>query len=371
MRFRFDPEEPFRNAFWDPDHKQMVFGEGYGAPLDATAHEIAHGVILSELPGFSYKGENGALGEAIADMFASNIDENWTIGENLPGGALRNMEHPDRIDYVDRDSGRHIKPPAHARDYVKTTIDKGGVHINAGIPNRAYVLMVKALGRDASERILYDAVTKTPRERCRIRGLPRGVPEGHRGPGRPRCRRAGLPPGRPGRHLAAAALAGPAAVLLDRAGSGADQADDLVRSPGRLMSSNFELVGRDSASVYAKTSPAVALCRPSRCAMSAFSHEPGDACPAPTLLSLTELPVAERRRRPRSRLPVALDREPTRRPRARPPSRVYFSWPASVAASDSPQPTSARSRTARTSRRQAFMASVWQSTPGRARLAPP
>ena len=160
VRFRFDPEEPFRNAFWDPDHKQMVFGEGYGAPLDATAHEIAHGVILSELPGFSYKGENGALGEAIADMFASNIDENWTIGENLPGGALRNMEHPDRIDYVDRDSGRHVKPPAHARDYVKTTIDKGGVHINAGIPNRAYVLMVKALGRDASERILYDAVTK-------------------------------------------------------------------------------------------------------------------------------------------------------------------------------------------------------------------
>ena len=143
-----------------PTASRWSLARATAAPLDATAHEIAHGVILSELPGFSYKGENGALGEAIADMFASNIDENWTIGENLPGGTLRNMEHPDRIDYVDRDSGRHIKPPANARDYVKTTIDKGGVHINAGIPNRAYVLMVKALGRDASERILYDAVTK-------------------------------------------------------------------------------------------------------------------------------------------------------------------------------------------------------------------
>jgi Zn-dependent metalloprotease len=160
VRFRFDPEEPFRNAFWDPDHHQMAFGEGYGASLDATAHEIAHGVILSELPGFSYKGENGALGEAIADMFASNIDQNWTIGEHLPGGALRDMEHPERVRYVDRDSGRRVRPPAHTRDYVKTPIDKGGVHINAGIPNRAYVNMVESLGRDASERILYDAVTK-------------------------------------------------------------------------------------------------------------------------------------------------------------------------------------------------------------------
>ena len=28
--------------------------------------------------------------------------------------------------------------PGHMNDYVKTTSDNGGVHINSGIPNRAF-----------------------------------------------------------------------------------------------------------------------------------------------------------------------------------------------------------------------------------------
>ena len=75
---------PRYGAGWDPKAKQLVLSKGLGVPLDVVAHEFAHGVVLSELAGFSHKGENGALGEAIADMFASNLDpDDWQIGEDL------------------------------------------------------------------------------------------------------------------------------------------------------------------------------------------------------------------------------------------------------------------------------------------------
>src|SRR3546814_15192822 len=38
------------------------------------------------------------------------------------------------------------------RDYVETVEDNGGVHINSGIPNRAFYLAAAALGGSAWER---------------------------------------------------------------------------------------------------------------------------------------------------------------------------------------------------------------------------
>ena len=127
----------------------MVFGHDYAAPLDVTAHEVTHGITNNEI-GLPYEGEHGALSEAISDIFASNIDtEDWEIGEDLPNGAIRDMEHPERFG-----------DPAHVDDYVDTDRDHGGVHTNSGIPNKAYVNMVDRIGRDASERIVYEAVTE-------------------------------------------------------------------------------------------------------------------------------------------------------------------------------------------------------------------
>jgi bacillolysin/thermolysin len=71
------------------------------------------------------------------------------MGEDLPDGAIRDMEHPERFG-----------DPGHVDDYVSTTLDHGGVHTNSGIPNRAYVNMVDAIGRTASARIVYDSVTQ-------------------------------------------------------------------------------------------------------------------------------------------------------------------------------------------------------------------
>lgn len=42
--------------------------------------------------------------------------------------------------------------PGHMRDYVETDDDNGGVHINSGIPNRAFFLLARRLGGFAWER---------------------------------------------------------------------------------------------------------------------------------------------------------------------------------------------------------------------------
>jgi Zn-dependent metalloprotease len=46
--------------------------------------------------------------------------------------------------------------------YVRTSADNGGVHINSGIPNRAFYLVASALGGNAWEapgRIWYETLT--------------------------------------------------------------------------------------------------------------------------------------------------------------------------------------------------------------------
>jgi Zn-dependent metalloprotease len=51
--------------------------------------------------------------------------------------------------------------PSKMSDYVQTTDDDGGVHINSGIPNRAFYLVADALGGHAWEkagRIWYDTI---------------------------------------------------------------------------------------------------------------------------------------------------------------------------------------------------------------------
>ena len=52
--------------------------------------------------------------------------------------ALRSMRAPGTA-YDDDVLGRDPQPD-HLRDYVETSDDNGGVHINSGIPNHAFYL---------------------------------------------------------------------------------------------------------------------------------------------------------------------------------------------------------------------------------------
>jgi bacillolysin len=153
VNFCETPGQQFNNAYWNGD--QMVFGEGYAAPLDITAHELTH-AITDRTADLVYECQSGALNESFSDIFASNADtEDWEIGEDLPDGAIRDMSDPGRFG-----------DPAHVDDYDTRPNDgdpfndHGAVHSNSGIPNHAYYLMVQRIGREDAEQVMYRVLTE-------------------------------------------------------------------------------------------------------------------------------------------------------------------------------------------------------------------
>ncbi|MDE8557109.1 M4 family metallopeptidase [Pantoea vagans] len=164
--------EKYQNAFWNG--QQMVFGDGDGEifnrftiAIDVVAHELAHGVTENEA-GLIYFEQAGALNESLSDVFGSLVKQfskkqradeaDWIIGEGLlakgiNGRGLRSMSEPGTA-YDDPMLGKDPQP-AHMDHYVKTREDNGGVHINSGIPNRAFYLAAKALGGHAWEQAGY------------------------------------------------------------------------------------------------------------------------------------------------------------------------------------------------------------------------
>ena len=168
----------YDNAFWNGD--RMVFGDGDGeifrrftASLTVIGHELAHGVTqyTAELV---YEGQSGALNESLSDVFGVLVEQysleqsaaeaSWLIGAGLftdevEGSALRSMKAPGTA-YDDDVLGADPQP-GHFDDYVETDDDNGGVHINSGIPNRAFYLVAERLGGNAWERagqIWYDTL---------------------------------------------------------------------------------------------------------------------------------------------------------------------------------------------------------------------
>ena len=151
------------NAFWDGE--QLVFGDGddrifdrFTKPVDVLGHEFAHAVV-EYAAGLVYEGQPGALNESVSDAFAACLKQrllaqtpdqaDWLIGAELfragiDARALRDMARPGTA-YDDPALGADPQV-GHMDDYVETTEDNGGVHINSGIPNRAFYLAAKAIG---------------------------------------------------------------------------------------------------------------------------------------------------------------------------------------------------------------------------------
>ena len=161
--------EQYNNAFWDGT--QMVFGDGDGvifnrftiAP-DVEGHELAHGVI-GATAGLEYRNQSGALNESISDGIGAMVKQrmlghtseqaDWLIGAGLltsgiNGVALRSMKAPGSA-YDDPKLGKDPQPD-HMENFVETTADYGGVHINSGIPNKAFYTAAMALGGHSWER---------------------------------------------------------------------------------------------------------------------------------------------------------------------------------------------------------------------------
>ena len=170
----------FENALWNG--RQMVYGHADGriftrftASVDVIAHELTHGVTQFAAA-LGYHGQTGALNEHLSDAFGSMVKQwllgqtadraDWLIGAEILGPAIdgvavRSLAAPGTA-YDDPVIGRDPQP-AHMRDYVQTTDDNGGVHINSGILNHGFYLAAIALGGETWHvlgRIWYVALTE-------------------------------------------------------------------------------------------------------------------------------------------------------------------------------------------------------------------
>jgi Zn-dependent metalloprotease len=176
---------PLDNAFWDG--RQMAYGDGDGVifqrftrSLDVVGHELSHGV-QSFTSNLEYEGQAGALNEHFADVFGVLVRQwksgematraDWLIGREVLVAAttrrgVRDMEHPGTAFTSDPYLGTDPQP-AHMSKLYEGQSDHGGVHVNSGIPNRAFVLTAKALGGnawDVAGRIWYDTMLRLPKQ---------------------------------------------------------------------------------------------------------------------------------------------------------------------------------------------------------------
>ena len=168
-------QQGYDNAFWNG--QQMVYGDGdedlplaqrlfnrFTIAIDVIGHELTHGVTQYEA-NLVYSNQPGALNESMSDVFGSLVKQrqlgqtaaqaDWLIGQglltaNVNGVALRSMKAPGTA-YDDPVLGKDPQP-GHMRDYVTTINDNGGVHINSGIPNRAFYVTALEIGGNAWEK---------------------------------------------------------------------------------------------------------------------------------------------------------------------------------------------------------------------------
>ena len=140
------------NASWNG--ATINFCDGT-ATDDVIGHEWAH-AYTEYTSSLVYAYQSGAINEAYSDIWGETIDlinnyedddenlasrtecfssDRWMMGEDAValGGAIRDMWDPTCFGH-----------PGKVTDgeYWCTEGDNGGVHINSGIPNHAYVLMV-------------------------------------------------------------------------------------------------------------------------------------------------------------------------------------------------------------------------------------
>jgi Zn-dependent metalloprotease len=160
VHYREDPSQAFDNAEWDGE--EMLYGDGDGVifgrftkSLDVIGHELTHGVT-QYTAALEYHDQPGALNESMSDVFGTMVKQwqnkqtvaaaDWLIGAELflqPSLALRSMKAPGTA-YKNVPNIGSDPQPANMKDYMKLPNtragDNGGVHVNSGIPNRAFYL---------------------------------------------------------------------------------------------------------------------------------------------------------------------------------------------------------------------------------------
>lgn len=167
-----------QNAFWNG--RQLIYGDGNGVfsdftkSLDVIGHELTHAVVQHSC-NLNYWGQSGSLNEHLCDVFGTLVKQwhldqdaaqaSWLVGDEILAPsqtrrALRSMNEPGTAFENDPVLGSDPQP-SHMNDFYTGPWDDGGVHINSGIPNRAFFLVASRLEGKAWERagrIWYDAM---------------------------------------------------------------------------------------------------------------------------------------------------------------------------------------------------------------------
>ena len=145
-----DPKINCPNANWNGVTANYCTGI---ASDDVVAHEWAH-AYTEYTSGLVYAWQSGAMNEAYSDIWGETVDQldnyfdtgenntlrtgcgssvRWRMGEQTTTGALRDMWDPT----CNGDPGK-----VSDAQYWCAKSDAGGVHINSGILNHAYALLV-------------------------------------------------------------------------------------------------------------------------------------------------------------------------------------------------------------------------------------
>jgi len=149
-----------------------VFCEGF-VREDVTYHELMHGVTHFAA-GLAHGGESGALNEAVSDIVAETIEilkngpndpngfkvqpldldcntlltvKRWVLSGDQPNRIARYMRNP----FCVKDPRTTAQIPPFQCDRDPQANDNGGVHINAGVIDQMYTLLVDGgkLNKDA------------------------------------------------------------------------------------------------------------------------------------------------------------------------------------------------------------------------------
>jgi len=186
------------NAAWlAAPYFQMAYGKGDGMVLldltlglDVTAHEITH-AVTSSTSNLTYQNESGALNEGMSDIMGSGVEawiesggseagnpatlkhsaETWLLGKEVAGAKLPAPPPPSprALRYMDHPTWDGQSKDFYSERIMPGGTDRGGVHLNSGMPNLVHVLLsqggkhprgkttveVPALGLEKSLRIFY------------------------------------------------------------------------------------------------------------------------------------------------------------------------------------------------------------------------
>lgn len=143
--------DDFANAFWTGSW--MGFGDGgenYSplTSLDIVAHEFTH-AITQHSTKLVYAGESGALNESFSDIFGELVEHyyhpdgnDWIIGSDVVEvsgkNGIRNLANPKDPQMIRQ------QPDTYLGEYWHEGIsDFGGVHINSGVQNYWFYLLME------------------------------------------------------------------------------------------------------------------------------------------------------------------------------------------------------------------------------------